>query len=336
MEDKFLAAAKTEEALTDEQLQVVEERGWQAFPHRPEGSPGTFLFRATQSEEEAVREYADLELDDRLPGLSGIVSRPLPSSVSIINPAQASVFMKDLLDASKPKGKSDAPPAEPGGGETKPEKPSDTPPKEAASTTETFPAVPEYLWKSLKPETQEEFAKKLVEYAASHRDRSAYGGSFDDAALFAHLAESERPDLAKRILEQKHGISTAQANFEEQRLGLMVQAVASAAEVNEHLKRWTTLSKVVVPFLIISSVVAAIFVYLLFGLVSADHINGWEMAVLAFVFALMAVSPATLLLIGRPLKGLDEWSPGKQEAKAEAAKEDPGKDKGKTETKADK
>ena len=70
--------------------------------------------------------------------------------------------------------------------------------------------------------------------------------------------------------------------------------------------------------------VAALFVLLFLG-----RINGWEMAVLAFVFALMAVSPATLLLIGRPLKGLDEWSPSKYEKKTdEAAKEEPAKDKG--------
>jgi hypothetical protein len=61
------------------------------------------------------------------------------------------------------------------------------------------------------------------------------------------------------------------------------------------------------------------------------------MAVLVFVFALMAISPATLLLIGRPLKGLDEWSPNKQEKKAEeAAKEEPAKDKGKAEAKVEK
>jgi hypothetical protein len=33
------------------------------------------------------------------------------------------------------------------------------------------------------------------------------------------------------------------------------------------------------------------------------------MALLAFVFTVAAVSPATLLLIGRPLKGLDQRSP---------------------------
>lgn len=30
-----------------------------------------------------------------------------------------------------------------------------------------------------------------------------------------------------------------------------------------------------------------------------------------FALALLAASPATLLLIGRPLKGLDEWAPGR-------------------------
>lgn len=69
MEDKFLAAAKTDGTLTDDQLRVVTEHGWQAFPHQSKESPGTFLLRIAQSEEEAAREYAGLEQDERLSGL---------------------------------------------------------------------------------------------------------------------------------------------------------------------------------------------------------------------------------------------------------------------------
>jgi hypothetical protein len=60
------------------------------------------------------------------------------------------------------------------------------------------------------------------------------------------------------------------------------------------------------------------------------------MAVLVFVFSLMAVScnpPAHRQTAER----LDEWSPSKQEKKAEEpAKEEPAADKGKPETKTNK
>lgn len=243
--------------------------------------------------------------------------------------------MQDLLDASLPQGKPDNPPGfskdetqVSSEGETKPDKVPETPQNKAVPKTDSFLAVPEYLWKSLNTGSQDELAKKLVAYVVNHRDRAAYGDGFDDAALFAHLDDAERPKLAKSILEQKHGVSNDQSKFQEQRLELVKQAVVSATEVNAHLKAWTTLSQKVVPFLIGSSIAVAVFVALLFVLVANKHINGWEMAVLAFVFALMAVSPATLLLIGRPLKGLDEWTPNKQEKQAEeAVKAEPAKNK---------
>jgi hypothetical protein len=115
----------------------------------------------------------------------------------------------------------------------------------------------------------------------------------------------------------------------------MKKAVDTAGEMNRHLMKWRELSGSVWPMLQVSSIIAAVFVLVSFALVFAGRISGWELAVLAFIFALMAVSPVTLLLIGRPLKGLDEWSPSKQEKKAEeAAAEEPVKEKAKTEEKS--
>lgn len=335
MEDKvFLATAKTEEAPTAEQLDAVVEHGWQAVPDPAEESGAIFLLRPVQSKEEAAGQFADLVLDERLaPLFSGLVSNP-----PIENPLQASGRPPD----ASVRAPSDLP--------KKPDDPSksdgaaEEPEKKDGPQPNAFPTIPEYLWKSLNPESQDELAKKLVEYVVNRPDTAAYGSSFDDAALFAHLNPADRPDHAKKILEQKHGMTGDQVRrellvdeFQIERVNLMKQAVASAVEINEHLKKWRTLSENVVPFLVWSTAAAAAFVLALFALVFLGRISGWEMAVLVFVFALMAVSPATLLLVGRPLKGLDEWSPNKQEKKAEeAAKEEPARDKGKSEEKAGK
>lgn len=347
----FLATVRTKEALTKKQLAAVVEHGWVAIPYPAEGAPTSLLIRQVQGEDEAADQYADLMRDERLSDLVGIVSAPYlinpvqalawltnylqalanPAGAAYLlaSPQQVSANLRDLLNASptpeKPGGSS-----RPDGVRGKPEKTAEEPPREAPPKSETFPTIPEYLWNSLEPESQDELVKKLVEYVVNRPNTAAYGSSFDDAALFAHLDSGERPGMAMKILEQKHGMTSEQVmreglvnNFQAERINLMKQAVATATEMNKHLEKWRDLSENVWPLLKASSIVAGVFVGVSLVFVFLGRISGWEMAVLAFVFALMAVSPATLLLIGRPLKGLDEWSPSKQEKKAEeTAKEE--------------
>ncbi|QOD05999.1 hypothetical protein [Pseudarthrobacter sp. BIM B-2242] len=344
MDEKvFLAAATTNVSLTAEQLEALDEHGWKAVHNPEEDSPGSLLLRQVQSEDDAVVQFADLIQDVRLSHLLGIATtpyleNPLQASDQRPSPIQATAYLDDPLNADATIGKSSNS-AKSGDPATKSPKTPEDPPKEAAQKAEPFPAIPEYLWKTLKPDNQDELAKKLVEYAINRADIAAYGSGFDDAALFAHLELSERSGLAKKVIEQKHGMAAEQVKredlvneFQTERVNLMKSAVLTAGEVNLHLAKWRELSGNVWPLLRVSSIIAGVFVLVSFALVFVGRISGWELAVLAFVFALMAVSPATLLLIGRPLKGLDEWSPSKQEKKAdEAAKDEPAKDKAKPE-----
>ncbi|KIS27852.1 hypothetical protein TV39_08990 [Arthrobacter sp. SPG23] len=348
MGDKiFLATVMTESSLTTEQLGALAEHGWEPVPNPSEDHPASLLFRQAQSDEgEAVGQFADLIKDVRLSGIRGLVWTPFENSrgyAYITRPEEAGAFFKDLFEASQAPGKPGDPPKPDDAAEKRAQE-DEKPKKAAALHAETFPAIPEYVWKSLKPDTKDELAKKLVEYTINRPDAAAYASSFEDAALFVHTEAGERANLAKKILEQKHGMTAQHVRGEtlvndsqEQRVELMKKAVAAAGEINEHLIKWRDLSGSVLPLLIATTIAAGVFVLASLGLVFVGRISGWEMAVLAFVFALMAVSPATLLLIGRPLKGLDEWSPNKQAEKAEeASKEEPAKDKGKSEEKADK
>lgn len=339
MDDKsLLACAETKEAITNEQAEASAELGWLTVPDQTEESQARFLVRPVASKEEAasvLKRLAQLETTPEI--ISGLVFEPyLKDPLSV----PASVIWNPGRESNKPDGG----PHQPGGDEEKPDEAAEKPKEELRPQQDTFPNVPEYVWNSLKKESQEDLAKKLVDYVVNRSDTAAYGSSFGDATLFAHLEAGERSGVAKNILEQRHSLRPEQVNivtlannFQEKRVNLMEKAVESAAEINEHLKKWRELSNHVVVLLVGSSIVAGVFVLLLFGLVFFERINGWEMAVLAFVFALMAVSPATLLLVGRPLKGLDEWSPSKQEKKPEEApKEEPTKDTAKSEEKAGK
>lgn len=137
-----------------------------------------------------------------------------------------------------------------------------------------------------------------------------------DAWLFKQLDGEGRSLRAGEILDQRKTLSEKQIEFEEQRVLLMKQAVASAIEVNRHLWTWRGLAWCV-PVLLLGTLLATFNIaYRLLDKV--QNIDGWQLAALLFVLALVAISPATLLLIGRPLKGLDEWNPGKVEAAAEA------------------
>lgn len=334
MEDEVVwVCVETREDITDEQAKAAGELGWQKVPGMAEDSLTRFLARPVGSKEEAIRVVEHLDELETTPMVAlGLIYQPPNVEGPLKVPARVWGPAPQPADDAQPEE-----PEEPGGATEQPKKED-----QQKQQPNAFPAIPEYIWKTLKPQIREDLAKDMVDYVINRPDSAAYGDRFDDAALFAHLAEGDRPTLAKQILELKHGMTTEQLwaerlvnLFQYERINLMQQAVATARETNLHLERWRDLSKDVSKTLEVSSKIAVVFVLLLFGLVFIGRISGWEMAVLVFVFALMAVSPSTLLLIGRPLKGLDEWSPSKQEKKAEeAAKEEPAKDKGKPEAEA--
>jgi hypothetical protein len=41
----------------------------------------------------------------------------------------------------------------------------------------------------------------------------------------------------------------------------------------------------------------------------SDRIDGYEFGVMLFALAVFAISPAVLLLLERPLAGIDKWTP---------------------------
>lgn len=186
------------------------------------------------------------------------------------------------------------------------------------------PSVPEMVWDSLAPADKKILAKELVvkatEFSTNRQLGASWGHATRETALLAHLEPEERRAIAVRLLEQQGGLSEQQMrsetlanDFQLQRVILMRQAVAAAAESNQHLRAWRELSKKVVPFLVATTVFGVMLVLVALDLVRQGKLDGLETALLVFIFAIMAVSPATLLLIGRPLEGLDKWRPGSTE-----------------------
>ncbi len=97
--------------------------------------------------------------------------------------------------------------------------------------------------------------------------------------------------------------------------------------VTEQFSTWSKLAKGVRWLLVLSILLSSAFVVGGFYLLDRQRIDGWQMAVLAFIFALTAISPATLLLIGRPLAGLDKWTPDAMFGGEKKEKDEGDKDK---------
>lgn len=139
-----------------------------------------------------------------------------------------------------------------------------------------------------------------------------------DVFLFGRLQDPlKSSELAAGILRHKYGLAPGQIEFQTQRVKLMEAAVAASIEVNGHLQSWRRLSYWVAPLLALTTAAAFFILWRMLKLVEGKQLDGWQLVVLIFVLALMAVSPATLLLIGRPLQGLDAWSPGKVDKDAD-------------------
>lgn len=184
-------------------------------------------------------------------------------------------------------------------------------------------------------EGEYDYASVLIIKAGPPGEESKTAKDFDDgdAFLFNTLDKEDKQRLAVEILERRHGVSPQAVYgeylvnaFQLQRVQVMKNAVATSAEVNRHLGVWRFLGWIVGPLLVLTSAASYFFLWEMLKHVEDQGLNGWQLVVLIFVLALMAVSPATLLLIGRPLQGLDAWSPSKLDKDADTPPTDPAKD----------
>lgn len=209
-------------------------------------------------------------------------------------------------------------------------KPPEAPAPPAAIPQEVMtgvPTIPDWVWTSLDKPDAAAAAKTLIEKATTFEtDRTARAAwtPTRENALMAHVDPTQRAELAKRLLEESGGITEGHVTARAERNLMLKAAVDVTTSINDQLKRWTELSKLVVPLLAAMSLAGILLILVCLDLLRAERLNGTEMALLAFVFTLAAVSPATLLLIGRPLKGLDQWSPTGAKAEEAAPKADTG------------
>ncbi|HZM54570.1 MAG TPA: hypothetical protein VFC03_06040 [Acidimicrobiales bacterium] len=143
-----------------------------------------------------------------------------------------------------------------------------------------------------------------------------------DLELLNEIEDSAaRRRIAEEILRKRNGLLTyqyvlesAKASQENKRTELLGQSVEAATEIVLHARRWRALSNNALPILIGGLVASVVMIVFGFILTFDKYIDGYQLALMIFVAALFGVSPAVLLLLERPLKGIDSWTPsGKAE-----------------------
>lgn len=135
--------------------------------------------------------------------------------------------------------------------------------------------------------------------------------------LLGRAPQDDREDLAKTMLETRAGIDVhtvarkkAEAELAAARVEVTANSARAIGETVAQMQKWRGLADSGLSFLKWASIFSALGVaYVLVFLVHGEKVDAGEGALLIFLLALFAISPAVLLLRERPLKGLDDWSP---------------------------
>ncbi|MET1035665.1 MAG: hypothetical protein ABWX68_10565 [Arthrobacter sp.] len=156
--------------------------------------------------------------------------------------------------------------------------------------------------------------------------RSLMWSASREHALFEVLDDSGRAALATDWLRASAGldahaqrVAVARAAEAEARAARYLQFNELVGEVVKDRKMWRALAPVAIVVLIVTLIVAYNLTTTVIGKIGTEGMSGWEAAILVFVFALVAISPVVLLLLERPLAGIDAWSPSGPQAPSSGA-----------------
>jgi len=202
------------------------------------------------------------------------------------------------------------------------------------------------LWEAV--EGKPTVAKSYFDSIVSARTAQQASGLWKDSAqqiLIEKLAASKPPEngkadesgnLLRQLIRANAGLPDMESSLyseavatETKRNLLLDQAIRAAKTLNDQLDGWKTLRNWAIGLMIVGTLFAIIMTIWLLKGRDLLTLDSYLLPVLIFIFAVMAVSPAVLLLLGRPLAGIDQFMPaGEVKApSAEKAAEKPKEEK---------
>ena len=212
-------------------------------------------------------------------------------------------------------------PAEGEKDEDKPKDPATTeapPPKPVESELKELHAA---MWEAVneKPELAKAYFDAIVAGRTSQQATDRWAHSADDVLVNKlDLADVDDKKLLRQIVRARAGIPETFAESlyvqavvtEEKRNLLLDQAIAAATTLNAQLSGWKILRDWAIGLMVVGTTFAIIMTIWLINGRELLTLEGYLLPILIFIFAIMAVSPAVLLLLGRPLAGIDQFMPG--------------------------
>lgn len=127
------------------------------------------------------------------------------------------------------------------------------------------------------------------------------------ADLWHQLDPETRKELAEELVRVRNGLLTVgvQKALDER----SQVEIERARETVEHLKKWRTLAETVPRLLSWTLLFSVVMSLLSYWALIQERMNGVEFIGALFVLAIIAISPAALLLMERPLRGIDSFTP---------------------------
>ena len=174
--------------------------------------------------------------------------------------------------------------------------------------------IVEMYWGALDDDLKKKVAEQYFQSQRERelaRSRSAAWRAAPDWVLLNTADETNAQGrLASEMLQSRYGLLTqqGQADMEQTRVEIAKAGVATAESLRKGIDQWTTLAKAAPWFMWAALVISIAILGGAFLLVKWDRLSGYGFSLAIFVCALFVVSPATLLILGRPLRGIDSAS----------------------------
>ncbi|WP_156666218.1 hypothetical protein [Rhodococcus sp. HS-D2] len=96
----------------------------------------------------------------------------------------------------------------------------------------------------------------------------------------------------------------------KQRSDYLANVVKLSGLLVKQAEKWPIVAWLGVGAVLVLSAASAGLIWLLLGKLNSNNFNGSHLALIIFALALFVSAPGVLLILGRPLAGIDSWNPG--------------------------
>jgi hypothetical protein len=180
--------------------------------------------------------------------------------------------------------------------------------------------VPESLWKQLDKEQAASIAATVIPKLYAKRLEFPDHLSWllaPEMVLLNRAPAAHQEALAEQMLRVRAGIAPhqtrlaqAKADYADKKTAVAGKLVQLLDDTHQQLQSRKRLAAWGPWMLLGTTIFAALALAAVVVMLGMGKVDGWGAALLVFVLALFAISPAVLLINERPLQGLDKWMPG--------------------------